>query len=292
MAEPFSIVSGALGIAALFTNCVTCFDYIQLGRHFAEDYQQCQIMLDTLSLRLSRWGDAVGIYDKPCFRNDQTNDPHVQQAGTILAQIEQLFVRYEASAKQYSLGKQRKQLEVLDVEDLEVVNCNVHNKLLNANTRYRQKCTSIFKRTKWALYDNKNFEKLVRHVAELTEQLEKLWPQDQLERVLMDMARMEIEDITDAPSLEVLSEAARDVDSILSQSAAQKLQTLETHNEVNNACTEGDAKVHVGDWMGARAEINRNLGISSTTWNTVGSLAAKGGSKVQVGNRFGGDPLF
>ncbi|KAI1264928.1 heterokaryon incompatibility protein s [Xylariaceae sp. FL1019] len=221
MAEPFSVVSGALGIAALFTKC---------------------IMLDTLNLRLSRWGDAVGIYDKPYFRDSQTTDPYAQQAGAILAQIEQLFGKIEEASKRYILGKSKKELEVLKIENLDLVNRNVHNKLLDASIWYRQKCTSIVKKTKWALYDNKNFEKLVRHVTELTEQLEKVWPKDDLDPILMNMARMEIEEITDAPSLEVLSEVATDTDSLLSESAAQRLQSLETHNEVHNAYIQDNAK--------------------------------------------------
>ncbi|KAI1360663.1 hypothetical protein F5Y08DRAFT_316881 [Xylaria arbuscula] len=35
MAEIFGVVSGAVNIAALFTNCIGCFEYIQLGCHFA-----------------------------------------------------------------------------------------------------------------------------------------------------------------------------------------------------------------------------------------------------------------
>jgi hypothetical protein len=34
MAEVFGTVAGALSVAALF-NCVDCFEYIQLGRHFS-----------------------------------------------------------------------------------------------------------------------------------------------------------------------------------------------------------------------------------------------------------------
>jgi hypothetical protein len=35
MAEVFGTVAGALSVAALFNNCVDCFEYIQLGRHFS-----------------------------------------------------------------------------------------------------------------------------------------------------------------------------------------------------------------------------------------------------------------
>jgi hypothetical protein len=38
MAKPFGIIAGAVGIAAAFTACVDCFNYIQLGRRFGRYY--------------------------------------------------------------------------------------------------------------------------------------------------------------------------------------------------------------------------------------------------------------
>lgn len=72
MAEPFSIVAGALSVAALFNNCVDCFEYIQLGRSFGHDYERCQLRLDIAKTRLGRWGEAVKINDDPRF-NSGTN---------------------------------------------------------------------------------------------------------------------------------------------------------------------------------------------------------------------------
>ena len=65
MAEPFGIVSGAVGTATAFTACVDCFGYIQLGRHFGRDYQTYLLSLNCARLRLTRWGQAVNIYEDP-----------------------------------------------------------------------------------------------------------------------------------------------------------------------------------------------------------------------------------
>ncbi|KAF2005449.1 hypothetical protein P154DRAFT_571175 [Amniculicola lignicola CBS 123094] len=59
MAEPFGIAAGAVSIAAAFTTCVDCFDYVQHGRHFGRDYQTELISLDCARLRLTHWGEAV-----------------------------------------------------------------------------------------------------------------------------------------------------------------------------------------------------------------------------------------
>jgi hypothetical protein len=58
MAEA-GLVIGAVSFAGLFTNCVDCFEYVQLGRSFGRDYQRALLRLDIVKLRLSRWTDAV-----------------------------------------------------------------------------------------------------------------------------------------------------------------------------------------------------------------------------------------
>jgi hypothetical protein len=65
MAEPFGILSGAVSIAAAFTACVDCFEYVKLGRRFGRDFQTSQLSLTCARLRLSRWGVAVRVYDDP-----------------------------------------------------------------------------------------------------------------------------------------------------------------------------------------------------------------------------------
>ncbi|KAJ3336465.1 hypothetical protein HDU93_002787 [Gonapodya sp. JEL0774] len=82
VAEVFGIVCGAVSIAATFSTCHKCFNYVQVGRGFDKDIQTETLNLALLSrgfdkdiqtetlnlallkLRLSRWGEAVHIYDK------------------------------------------------------------------------------------------------------------------------------------------------------------------------------------------------------------------------------------
>jgi hypothetical protein len=91
MAEVFGTVAGALSVAALFNNCVDCFEYIQLGRHFGRDFERCQLKLDIAKTRLSRWGEAVEVNKDPRFASDSPGDQASRQAKVILEQIEQLF---------------------------------------------------------------------------------------------------------------------------------------------------------------------------------------------------------
>ena len=48
-------------VTTLFQTAVDCSEYIQLGKAFSSDLQTCYLRLDSIQLRLSRWGEAVGL---------------------------------------------------------------------------------------------------------------------------------------------------------------------------------------------------------------------------------------
>ena len=59
--EAASFAVGLIALAGLFNNAVDCFEYVQLGRRFGADFQTSLLKLDNARLRLSRWGQAVGL---------------------------------------------------------------------------------------------------------------------------------------------------------------------------------------------------------------------------------------
>ena len=102
MAEPFGIATGAVGIAAAFTACVDCFGYVQLGRHFRRDFQTNALALNYARLRLTRWGQAVNIYDDP--KLDRPDATPAQAAKDTLHHILQLFADTEKISRKYKLN--------------------------------------------------------------------------------------------------------------------------------------------------------------------------------------------
>jgi hypothetical protein len=78
MAEVFGVIASALSVAALFNNCVDCFEFIQLGRRFGSDYERCQLRLDIAKTRLGRWGEAVKVNEDARFYSDSPTDKSVQ----------------------------------------------------------------------------------------------------------------------------------------------------------------------------------------------------------------------
>ena len=104
MAEPFGIAAGAVGIAAAFTACVDSFGYVQLGRHFGRDFQTDILALNFARLRLTRWGQAVNIYDDPKLDRPDATPAEIQAAKDTLHHILQLFADTAKISKKYKLN--------------------------------------------------------------------------------------------------------------------------------------------------------------------------------------------
>jgi hypothetical protein len=99
MTEPFGIAAGAVGIAATFTACVDCFGYVQLGRHFGRDFQTDLLTLNCARLRLTRWGQAVNIYEDPKLGKPDVTSAEVRTVKDTLYQILILFASTRRSQR-------------------------------------------------------------------------------------------------------------------------------------------------------------------------------------------------
>ncbi|WAO93434.1 Hypothetical protein NCS54_01098200 [Fusarium falciforme] len=260
MAEVFGTVTGALSVAALFNNCVDCFEYIQLSRHFGRDFERCQLKLDIAKIRLSRWGKAVAINDDPRFATDAPDDRDSRQVQAILEEIELLFQTVQKSSKRYEIDARK--------DDL--------------------KRTGLLAKAAWALYDGKNFDRLVEQITGFVDDLEKLFPVDTTRRKLVEL---EIEEVDDEPSLMALQDAAAGTDSVLSEAVTEKIEGIAGRNYAKDINSEGMARVRVGnEW--SETAFARGTGIADRTANLADSVAAKGTSAVHIGNQYGGRGIF
>lgn len=285
--EVFSTVASALSAAALFNNCVNCFEYIQLGRHFARDFERCQLKLDTAEMRLSRWGQAIGINDDPRFTRDQPGEKSVQHVQAILEEIDQLFQTLKKASKRYTIGALQEDLEHLQIQAMNPVARKLHNRL-NGIISQRQKGTSLLKKTKWALYEGKNHEKLIEQVTGFVDDLEKLFPVENARRTLVEM---EIEEVNDEPSLTALQNAATDTDSFLTQAVSERLEMYRSKNYAKSIQSEESSRVRVGnEWI--EEALRYSSGQSGQTWNEADLVATRGLSAVHIGNSYGGRGIF
>lgn len=94
--EVAGLVIGGVRIAGLFTVCVECFGYVQVGRELGKNYQTAVLKLDLLKLRLSRWFTAV---EKSAVATQ--SEEEIKKAHDILGQIIYLFEETEKRPKAF-----------------------------------------------------------------------------------------------------------------------------------------------------------------------------------------------
>jgi hypothetical protein len=280
MAEVFGVVTGAISIAALFNNCVSCFEYIQLGRHFGEDYERCQLRLDIARTRLGRWGEAISINDNPLLNFNGPNGRETQLARSILEEILLLFDSAQRTSKRYQLIATQEDQAVFKDEDMDIVSRGLHNRLKDL-ARKQQKGASLAKKAGWALYDGKKLESLVERIVAFTGELEDLVP---VSEACYKLVEAEVTELDDEPSLTMLKDAARGIDSVLAGAVEQKISAVAGRNYAKHVKATELAQVLLGN------DISESFfhGLSITTTNSTENIEAMGSSKVHVGNRIGG----
>jgi len=280
MAEIFGAVASALSVAALFKNCVDCFEYIQLGRNFGQEYEKCQLKLDIVRLRLGRWGEAVNI-DDARFATDTPTDQTAELAKSILEQIFILFQSAQKTSKRYEATAKSDTLVLLEDHNMASLARRLHNRLQDLGHQ-RQGQTSLVRKASWALYDGKKFEKLIDDIKDFIDDLENLIP---VEAVCRGLAELEIEEVDDEPTLQLLGDVAGGIDMALLKAVKDKVDRISTRNYAKDINTEDCAKVRLGDEV---SEAVRDMLIRHGTTNTAETVTARGDSRVHIGNKFGG----
>lgn len=278
MAEPFGIAAGAVGIAAAFTACVDCFGYIQFGRHFGRDFQTDLLALDCTRLRLTRWGDAVGIYGDSKLGNPNAGPAEIQNVKDTMFQILVLFADTEKVSKKYRLkANANKDLSALSAEDLDPMVAALDNKMRDLSIK-RQKGTSVLKTVSWSLYHRSEFKELIANITSLVDNMEKLFPASQPQTVLV---KQEAAVIQDQQALRLVGEAAEGVDVLLQAAVKEYL----TGHQYLNVVIRG--KAQTGDsfsdgWTG------KATGAS----HSYKDILVEENGRALTGNKYGGKDFW
>lgn len=286
MAEIFGAVAGALSVAALFDNCVDYFGYVKLGHHLGQDYERCRLKIAIAQTRLSRWGQAVAINENPDFTMLSPTDPLVQQTRIVLEEIGLLFQAVQKTSRRYELCASGGDLTVLQDESMRPVARQLHG-VLGKAVAQRQKQTSLVKKAVWALYDGKQFEKLITEFTGFVDDLEKIYPAEQTRR---QMVQLEIQEVEDESTLAIAQDAAAEVDNILSDAAKRKSDGIAARNHAGTIVTQDEARVRVGNEFGKDYPDHANITDSSS--NTANTVDSGHHSRVHIGSSFGGRSIF
>ena len=226
--ETAATAVGIVSLISLFSNAVDCFEYVQLGRSFGHSFETKQLKLDIARLRLSRWGQSVGINGnlKDVQSLDQTSVSVVNRdkAEEILGQIEALFTKAQKRSTGYkntARSEATNPLEHNPETDLRSVTSSLHRKMSQISIN-RQDRTRLTKKAKWVLYEERHFERLIEDITNLVNGLVELFPA--AESSQRGLCRQEVSELGTNEDLPLLRDLANIVDSNLEAAVTEALK--------------------------------------------------------------------
>ncbi|EWZ85341.1 hypothetical protein BFJ63_vAg3412 [Fusarium oxysporum f. sp. narcissi] len=282
MAEFFGTVAGAISIAGLFNNCVDCFDYVQIARHFGQDFSRYQLRLDVAKSRLARWGASIDINNNRRFSLIEPADPTVISAQDILQEIVARFETARKISRRYETRTEEQGLRIYTEADLGPVSHRLHSRF-NGITKQRYKSLGLMKKTCWALYDKSYMGRMIDDIIASIEDLEKVFPSTP--QLTSQLVQMEIDEINDEQELELIHDVTEGVDPVLSD--ASKNKSLEIAGKNSAGRINGPGMVYIGNSFLTESFPN-SQGVRVDTVNHVDEINTAEPSRVHIGNTWGG----
>jgi tRNA U34 5-carboxymethylaminomethyl modifying enzyme MnmG/GidA len=219
-----------VGLASLFNNVIDCFEYIHIGKNFGGDFETSLLRLDNAMLRLSRWGEAVGL----CGRiTEETTLPswikpeEKTSAEKTLGKILNLFEDAEKEAAKFKDGKNEKDASLAeynddDNKDLNGAQKTYHQIMRDISVR-RHNRTKLRTKFKFAVYSHIHLKEMIEKITSLTNDLVTLFPErPELGKKEQDLCSNEVKELTN--SLKDLAEKIKDNDTALAAALNEVLK--------------------------------------------------------------------
>jgi hypothetical protein len=201
--EVVSLSIGAVALAALFNNAVDCFNYVRVAQSTGRDLQTCLLRLQNLQLRLSRWGEGVGLtaFDDDSLRIPLSADEQ-QKIKPLLEHIIRLFESAEKVAMKQ--GTSRKISSKVPEEAAHEDITSLCKKMKDICVQ-RQRNTSLSRKTVWALHSKAELTHLISGLQDLIDDLVELYPQANTERALCSQETQTLRDKAALPELHAIA---------------------------------------------------------------------------------------
>ncbi|KAL3455859.1 prion-inhibition and propagation-domain-containing protein [Aspergillus heterothallicus] len=214
----------------LFNDAVQSFDFIQMGAHFGQSFQTSVLKLDVVRLRLTRWGQSVGLADvhDDVKRLQMTNlaPESREQVQDLLAQVLELFAEAEAASKR--LRRRNPSVAALDpATELDSLSASLHKKMGDLAKKRRGK-SQLEQDQLTIMYEEKNFMRLIEDISELVDGLVELFPGKQEEQRKLCEEEVSVMNI-DENALSLLKEVAAAHDKLLNDAVVKVIQSTTTY---------------------------------------------------------------
>ena len=277
--DPIGLTIGIAGLASIFTSCVDCFEYVQLGRKFGEDYGKCVLRLDAAKVRMTRWGASMGLGPELQHHRNQQISISEEEFHLARSLLEQIMSSFEDAEKLSGRYEKHATLQKTQTEDLVVYNTRtdlepqylrLHQTMRELALR-RQHGTSILKKTTWALYEKKRFNTLIEDVTGFVTQLVELFPVLQKDQAAL--CETEVSAIEETEDLTLLRRIAGDDDSVLTTAVNEEIDRR--GHTVTDWKASGNAKMWAGD--------DNAFGVESKGHH-FSAFSVSGSADVRLGN--------
>ncbi|KAK7698123.1 hypothetical protein SLS57_012534 [Botryosphaeria dothidea] len=214
----------------LFDFAVSCLGRVQLAREFKNDFAKHQLQLSILQVRLTRWGEVAGIGRTKEEGTKLPDKPTIDLGKSVLDLFEAIRDLFEAAEEKASEVESKTTLpkdsladEPLDPEtNMPNRLKRIHNSLLKWVDRRMTHINRAAVKTQWAFYKKDLFQKFVTDLADLMDQLEKLFPEDTRQQ-LGSLSKEECAEMSKI-NLETLKEYVDDCDPWFISAVDEKLQ--------------------------------------------------------------------
>jgi hypothetical protein len=298
MAELAGIVVGGVALASLYSTCLDAIASVRIAKSFGASYENCLLRLDILELRLSRWGESVRIIDNPSQRPrlevPAPSPKDVETVKRLLGAIQMAFEDAKKLSERYSMKAPKKsQVQQQTFENDESIEgdsssvVSLHQKVRDL-VRRRQRGTSRVQIAKWAMYEEKEFEKLVDNVSGLVTSLIELFPAVKTaQKPLCEIEVSELVEEEGKESMILLRDTSRGVDSVLEETISEAGIPIELSRQhrIHNIKVTDDARVLLGDEVADGAEV-------TGYGHSYDGIFVTGKAKAQTGNRYGGKSFW
>lgn len=247
--EPLGFAIGVAGLVTAFTTCVDCFEYVQLGRQFGQDYGKCILRIDAAKVRMCRWGAAMGLGLEPHLKRQvSASDEEMRLAQSLLEQIMESFKDAERVSERFM---KHTIMQKTRTEDLLVYDPNSDldpsYQRLHLNMRERaiqlQKGTSIRKKAVWSLYEKKRFDTMIEEVTGFVSDLVELFPAAQADQ--RALCKTEVSEVSETQDLVILNAVACEDDKMLAVEV--KKEMISRGHIFSDWEAVGSAKMWAGD---------------------------------------------
>ena len=298
MAEPVGATLGAVSLATalsgIFVSVVECFEYVELGRRFTPDFDKSQARLAALRLEITRWGVSAGVLPDPRTGKCRIVNVDAKSASTgedLLAAIQCDILEVERKSAKYRDQPpplaNAADLTILGPDDIDTLT-RALNSRANAIITKRVRGLLWGRKTRWALYEKKLFDRLLDDITENLGHLEKLFPQ--VVEPQQELCRIEVEEVQQVPGdqsnavMELLHDASRaNKDTLLEQAVQEAISKGGGHRWQRTEVSD-DVDLQQGDRVsqayGGQSRLSRaghDYGV------TVGS----GHAKIHQGDTYG-----